>query len=492
MWGGLVAAAVLVLGVVAAGCVPRVNPPPPPPSVALKISTNPTLFPSFSTSTTDYVSRCAASAPVAVSVKAPVGTKVSVAGQPASSGTFVVKVTRGVGQSFTIEVQKSSGSTTHYVRCLPADFPLWSVHTSGSTQAQWYVTVPVTPTGMNYPVIFDPKGVPMWWAPPSDAGFATLLANNNVVYGNVQGIVGKERRLDGSLVRTITADMHDVRLLPNGDYVTVTFEARSGVDLSGLCVASVCGPSSAAVWDHVIQERAPDGTLVWSWRTSDHIPVSEMDPQWIQQYILDGPSGVAYDVYHWNSIEFTGSGFIVSYRHLDAVYDIDKTTRAVVWKLGGSPRPKSLAVKGDPVFPTSGFGGQHDARLLSDGTVTIFDNGTGRNRPPRAVRYRIDTKARTATLVETRSDPLITSSICCGSARRLSRGNWVIGWGFSNAFTETTPAGTSVFRLEFPTGTFLYRAEPVPSGQLDRATLRAGMDAQYSSSGAAHTTTQPH
>jgi hypothetical protein len=54
-----------------------------------------------------------------------------------------------------------------------------------------------------------------------------------------------------------------------------------------------------------------------------------------------------------------------------------------------------------------------------------------------------------------------------------------------------TPAGARGFLLQFDSSTFLYRTIPVPFGQLDRAALRAGMDAQYSTSGAIHPATAP-
>jgi hypothetical protein len=44
--------------------------------------------------------------------------------------------------------------------------------------------------------------------------------------------------------------------------------------------------------------------------------------------------------------------------------------------------------------------------------------------------------------------------------------------------SELTSSGSRVFLLQFTSGT-LYRAVPVPFGVLDRAALRAGMDAQY-------------
>jgi hypothetical protein len=102
------------------------------------------------------------------------------------------------------------------------------------------------------------------------------------------------------------------------------------------------------------------------------------------------------------------------------------------------------------------------------------------------VRY---TTAKTATWFGQVSDPLITGSGCCGSARKLSGGDWVMGWGGTQTATEMTPGGIRVFLLQFASG-ILYRTIPVPVGQLNRAALRAGMDAQYSSSAATHTATQ--
>jgi hypothetical protein len=490
---GVSVAAASLLSVLAAGCLPVEAPPG-----GLQISTTPGLYPSFNTSVTDYVSRCDSSAPVQVSVSAPADTTVSVGGAPAASGDFTAEVTRDVGQSFTIVVQTSSQApSTYSVRCLPADFPSLTGQTSGPTQAEYYITVPL-PNGAkakSYPTIFDDHGVPVWWGPPTNTYFATLLEGKIAWTINTSPGGAEEHNLDGSIARTINtnnpagglSDGHDVLHLPNGNDVMVTNVPRSPVDLTALG-----GPPTATVLDQVIQELKPDGTVAWSWDTYDHIPPSEMDSQWNQTFIVNGSS--PYDVYHWNSIEFTGTGFILSFRHLDAVYNIDKTTGNVAWKLGGSPRAESLVVNNDPVFSGGDhFGGQHDARLLSDGTVTLHDNGSNRGRPPRAVRYQIDTSATppTATLVEQLLDPLIASSFCCGSARKLDGGDWVMGWGGTNTATEMAPDGTREVLLQFGDGKILYRTIPVPFGQLDLGALRAGMDAQWAASGAAHTAQQP-
>jgi hypothetical protein len=239
------------------------------------------------------------------------------------------------------------------------------------------------------------------------------------------------------------------------------------VDLS-----AVGGGTNAAVIDNQIQEISPSGALVWSWSTLDHVPVTECDPVWRSQ-VINLPQA---DPYHMNSVEPNGSGFVVSFRHLDAVLRIDKATGNIVWKLGGTPRAESLTFKSDTY---GNFSGQHDARILADGTLTVHDNGSGVKRQPRAARYAIDTTAKTASLVEQVVDPNISSSFCCGSARKAPAGNWVISWGSTTEVTELTPAGTSTFRMVFSQPFFSFRAEPVLPGVLNRAALRSGMDAQF-------------
>ena len=60
----------------------------------------------------------------------------------------------------------------------------------------------------------------------------------------------------------------------------------------------------------------------------------------------------------------------------------------------------------------------------------MLDNRTGLDdATPRAVRYRIDQAAGTATLLQSISDPDVPVSYCCGSARLLPNQDWLIDWG---------------------------------------------------------------
>jgi hypothetical protein len=443
------------------------------------ITTSPALTRAFDPAVTDYAYVYKPGSPVDVTVTAPTGTTVSIDGQPFQGSTSTTQVSIVPGQSFSFVVNNAGTSQTYHVRCLPVDFPVWTTERSGTPQADYYVFVPTESTTMapsgNYIVVADTYGVPMWWFKnttlPVDA---KLLPNGNIAW--TSSPTGQEHKLDGSLVRSFTPtspagvelDVHEIQLLPNGNYIYISDVNRPSIDLS-----SIGGMASATVLDTVIQEVTPGGSLVWQWSSLDHTTLSEVDPTWRIQFVQARDPA---DPYHMNSVELDGDGYITSIRHLNAVYRIDKATGNVTWKLGGSQRAESLAFVGDPY---NNFGGMHDARLLPDGTITIHDNGSQRMRPPRSVRYRIDTGARTATLVEQLTDPEVNSSFCCGSSAKLASGNWVMAWGGTSSITEMTPSGSRVFRIKTTPPFFTYRAVPIAQGVLTREALRSGMDAQY-------------
>jgi hypothetical protein len=462
----------------------------------LQITTQPALFPAFNQGVSDYVTRCTGS-PVQVSIGQPTNTRVSVDNQAYRKGSYTTNVPVNTGQSFRIVYSAPPHTNvTYYVRCLPSDFPTWTVERSGTPQTQWYMVAPSLQLGgftpsAHYVALFDTNGVPMWWFRDADLPLdVKLLPNGNLAWTTTpapSGIFGSgfvERRFDGSLVRALKTssgppynvafDFHDAQLLPNGHYLLQGAYARQA-DLS-----SIGGPANATIWDDVVQELTPEGWLVWQWDAYDHIEINEVGQHW-RSTILAHPSPY-YDVFHMNSVEQTGDNILLSFRHLDAVYDVKRSTGAVVWKLGGEPRNPALpgvqlTILND-IYGGNHFSGQHIARLLADGTVTLHDNQSDMHRPPRAVRFRIDLAAGTARLIEQVTDPAVTDSGCCGSAVKLPTGNWVIDWGLNPYVTELTPAGLRVFRLTF-SGLFAYRAFPIPFGRVAATTLRGGMDAQY-------------
>jgi hypothetical protein len=269
-------------------------------------------------------------------------------------------------------------------------------------------------------------------------------------------------------------DQHELQLLPNGDYVVVAYVARDGVDLS-----PYGGPSNATVLDARVAEVTPSHRVAWSWSSADHIDLADTG-RWYQNFVLPNPvhlpdGRMAYDIVHINAVDPYGpQRFLVSLRHTDAVYAVDRASGDILWKLGGTQTPRSLQMVG----AATDLGGQHDVRVLPDGTITVHDNGTGLGRPPRALRFRIDAGAMTATLVEKLSDVAEARSPCCGSARKLPGGNWVISWGGIHRIEELTAAGKLLFQLRLPLH-ISYRAFPVLPGRLTYRALRRGMDAMH-------------
>lgn len=499
---GLAVATITLLGVgVACG-----EPDPPPPPESVSIATTPELFPAFDPEIIDYVVRCDGS-PIHVSVDAPSDHPISIDGAPAQTGHLEADVARVEGQAFL--VTDESLLRNYSIRCLPYDYPAFTVSGHGEG-AEYYLTLPFGLVGFSltpqYATIFDRNGVPVWWSKTRlPSNFATLFSNLDL------GIVRNDDQppqvrslLFGNVVQTVTADgmpgsaiydNHDLLRLDNGHFVFV-YNVVTTMDVRGAFPhhSGDSSLASAGVLDHVVVEVEADGTVVWEWRASDHIDPAETDPQWEEQlYAGLHPNG--YDLYHWNSIEATPTGYLMSFRHDDAVYAVTRDPGQpddgrVEWKLGGSDRPESLDVVDDPVFTGGGgFGGQHDARRLPDGTVTISDNGTDLSRAPRGVRYRLALDSPvgtggTATLVEQVSDSgTVGSSFCCGSARRLSDGHWLFGFGGTGVIEEIAPTGridqpdgTPVFRIRFSGGPLEYRTEPISEGRLNWWFLRIAMN----------------
>ena len=322
-------------------------------------------------------------------------------------------------------------------------------------------------------MIFDNHGVPVWWyhAPTHDV---KVLPDGNLVwfaYDAQPGVVWEIHSLDGTLLKTLSTvghppNDHDIQILPNGNYLAVSYVDQNHVDTS-----AYGGSSDATVRQAELQEVSPTGELLWDWKAKDHIALSETGRWW--PYAI----AHAYDLNHWNSIEPDGNSVIASMRNTDAVYKINKTTGDIVWKLGGTHTSKSLTVLDDPHSYT--LGGQHDAHLQPDGTLVMFDDRTylpNGDKQPRGVRYRINQKNGTATLIQSITDPAIKESSCCGSARRLNSGDWLISWGgLGNLIGGYKPNGDRTFILHLKSNR-AYRAEPVPADTVTLPELRQGME----------------
>lgn len=458
-----------------------------PGSSVARVAASPGLSPVFSEAQPDYVVRCDAQTPVSLAFTAPTGGSIVVEGQPAKSGSFTDSVQLAYDQEFAFTISGAGTSHVYHVRCLPADFPAYTVTGKGSASVEGFLVAPsLGKNASDYVILFDAAGVPIWWtlatAQPIDAtmtpqGKIAFELDNGTAFQTDPSQGYQLYNLDGTSAGQVHAvggptDTHEFQVDANGDYDLLSYRERHGIDLRALG-----GPADGEIADCVAEIVSPTGRLLWSWDAYDHLGVrqfarSSLTAAEVPAGMPDGTS--ASDIYHCNSMQVEGSKVLLSFRHLDAVYLIDRGSGLIEWKLGGTKTAKSLTVLDDPrKVPLDG---QHDARLLPDGTITIHDNSTFTSRIPRVVRYRIDAAKRTATFIQQIVDPTVPSSACCGSARTLPNDDVLIDWGSTGTIGEYSADGHAVFRLRFTSGSS-YRATPIPLGTVNLTQVRAGMNA---------------
>ena len=170
-------------------------------------------------------------------------------------------------------------------------------------------------------------------------------------------------------------------------------------------------------------------------------------------------SATPWDWFHLNSIDPEPDGDIfISARSTWAGYQLEGGTGRVLWRLGGL---KSSFKMG----PGTETAWQHDGRILPDGEVTFFDDGSN---PPihqqsRAVRIALDFKTHEARLASSYTHPnppLLAASQ--GNMQTLADGNTVVGYGGVPAISEYAPGGSLLFDAHLPFDMSFYRAFRFP------------------------------
>jgi len=393
------------------------------------------------------------------------------------------------GADFPIAVREGDDRRIYRVRCLPADFPAWRFRSYGETGPGLFV-VAFKPSRLSRPwlVVFDHEGAPRWWFnPPTRVLWGQILGNGTVAwarsYGDGYGLdrrmAHEVRSLSGERLRLVRTrgpivDGHELRELPGGRFLLASYapEAKN--------LASVGGPRGAAIVSAEIQEIDRRGRVLWRWRSRGRIALAETGRWW--RNVLANPrrrlqGRPAFDPVHINSIEPHGDELVISTRHTDAIYGIDRGSGEIAWKLGGTETAESLRIVGDPAVRP--FGGQHDARIAADGTLSVYDNGKARPRRPRVAFYRLESDRGRALYRGQLNDPTVRKSHCCGSARQLPGGGWLVSWGDNPLVTAFDADERIGFRLTLAASTF--RAVPSPPGAVSLADLDRGMETMEAS-----------
>jgi len=244
----------------------------------------------------------------------------------------------------------------------------------------------------------------------------------------------------------LQADLHDFQIAPNG---TAYITAYNPIHCD---LASQDGPRNGAIVDTVVEAiDMRTGLVRWEWHALDHVAVSESE--------TSPPSKTPWDWFHLNSIDPEPNGdLLISARSTWAAYELQAPSGKILWRLGGL---KSSFRMG----PGTRTAWQHDARLLANGDITMFDDGSDPPEEPqsRAVRIALDPTTHQARLVSALTHPgvpLLAPSQ--GNMQTLPDGNTVVGYGGVPQITEYAANGTLLFDSHLPLDQVFYRAFRFP------------------------------
>jgi hypothetical protein len=245
----------------------------------------------------------------------------------------------------------------------------------------------------------------------------------------------------------LKADLHEFRIASDDTaYVTAFNPIRCNLTSQG-------GPADGTITDTAVQLiDMRTGLVRWEWHSLDHVGAAESE--------VETPEDeTPWDWFHINSIDPQPDGrILISARSTWAAYELEGLDGKILWRLGGT---KSSFKMG----PGTKTAWQHDGRVLPDGDVTLYDDGSN---PPihsqsRAIRIALDTKTHTARLVSslTHADPPLLSA-SQGNMQTLPSGNTLVGYGGLPAISEYAPGGTVLFDAHEPYDMSFYRAFRFP------------------------------
>jgi hypothetical protein len=246
----------------------------------------------------------------------------------------------------------------------------------------------------------------------------------------------------------LQADLHDFQLVPHGVAYTTAFNPIR-CDVSSV----EAGTRDGVVLDNAIQEvDVKTGLVRWEWHSLDHVAVTESET-------AAPKTSAPWDWFHVNSIDLEpGGDLLISARSTWATYQLQGGSGNVLWRLGGNRSSFAMG-------PGTKTAWQHDARLLGNGEVTLFDDGSNPPVHPqsRGVRIALDLTHHRASLraayIHPRP-PLLSASQ--GNMQTLPGGNVVVNYGGIPDVAEYTPSGALLFDAHLPFDMSTYRAFRFP------------------------------
>ena len=232
------------------------------------------------------------------------------------------------------------------------------------------------------------------------------------------------------------------------------------------------------LFDKILQVD-PDGNILWSWDTYDHIPLSEAST-FNETTALNGQT--AEDFSHANSLDWDYNNGIIylNLRCTNTFYKIDQTSGNIVWACGEFGNFTLLDENGNQV--SSLWYHSHDTKQVAPDVFTMFDNDYNNVTNPndchsRMIEVTVNETSMTAYVNWSWEAPTQYWNDYAGATVLLPNGDFLgdFGdpthqvtqnqpWDFNDTgavLVEVDPSGQIVRTITFPVGWYIYRVAAV-------------------------------
>lgn len=232
---------------------------------------------------------------------------------------------------------------------------------------------------------------------------------------------------------TYNVENHDFIYLNDNHYIIPGAYVRENVDMS-----SYGGSTSVKLVELVFQEVV-NNQVVFEWNSADYPELlGATDTMYYEQYA----TSERVDYFHFNSLSIdpNDQNFILSARHTNQIYKIDRTTGAIIWRFGGNNDDFNLT--GNQIISHP-----HHATILDNGHLLLFDNGVTKTpQESRIAEFNLDETNLIANLVYEYHEDGRYSDIM-GSVQKLNN-NYIIGWG-GNIYSQINANKSDITEIDF-------------------------------------------
>ena len=236
---------------------------------------------------------------------------------------------------------------------------------------------------------------------------------------------------------------HDFNRRENGNTLYIGWELLTGAEAQRV-QGGVEGSEHAdgGIYADYIREVTPSGETAWEWHVRDYFP--------FDAYPLR-PNAKRLECAHANAcFPLADGNVMVSWRSVDLIAIIERESGAFKWEM-----------------QDASWGGQHDCRMLDNGNITLFANGTELPGQIHSRVLEVDPKTRETVWEYKGSPPATFFSSHISGAQRLANGNTLVCEGLHGRLFEVTSGGEIVWEYVSP---FYHKnTQGMGSNQLFRA-----------------------